>query len=127
MHPAVDAPIDIDSSWYGHLSLEDAPRVTISNTSGGDPFYKRSVQFAPLNSSDEGTYFISTRVRALDSEYLCQSSYVNESINISPSKCTTRYNGIYKYVHENNMYNFCHFQTCNDYKFCELHSISFSY
>ena len=82
VHPEVDVPVDIDSSWYGHDSL-NASRVTISN-------YNKSsvVKFAPLVSSDECTYFISTRVRALDSEYLCPSSLVNDSINISPSKCT---------------------------------------
>ena len=30
LHPAVDTPTDIDLNWYGHFSLDDAPRVTIS-------------------------------------------------------------------------------------------------
>ena len=54
--------------------------MTISN---------RSVQFTPLKSSDEGTYSFSVRVEPLDSKYLCPSSFVNDSIDISPSKCTT--------------------------------------
>ena len=85
----MDIPIYIDSSWFGHLSLEDAPRVTILNMSGEHPSSNRSVSFAPLISSDEGTYYFSARVRPLDYEYLCPSSFVDESIDISPSKCKT--------------------------------------
>ena len=72
MNPAVDIRIDLDSSWYGHRSLEDAPRVTISNTLGEHPSYNRSVQFAcpllgvfvngdstaPLISSDGGALIL---------------------------------------------------------------------
>ena len=83
VHPGVDVPIDIDSSWYGHNSLEDAPRVTKVNSNNSS-----IVQFAPFISSDEGTYFFSTRLRALDSELFCSSSRVIRSIYISPSKCT---------------------------------------
>ena len=98
MHPAVDTPTDIDSSWYGHLSLEDAPRVTISNTLGKHPSYDRSVQFTPLISSDDCTYSFSARVMPLDSEYLCPSSYISDSIDdISPSKYTAHTTT----VHEN--------------------------
>ena len=81
VHPEMDVPVDIDSSWYGHDSV-NASRVTISNSNKSSV-----VQFTPLISCDEGTYSFSTRVRALDSEYLCPSSLVKDSIDISPSKC----------------------------------------
>ena len=83
LHPAVDTPTDIDSNWYGHFSLDDAPRVTISNTSGEHLSFNRSVQFTSLKPSDKGTYYFFARVRPLDSNYLLPSSFVNDSINIS--------------------------------------------
>ena len=103
VHPSVDTPTDIDSSWYGHLSFKDAPRVTISNTLGEHPSYNRFVQFAPLISSDEGTYYFSVRVRSSDSEYLLPSSFVNDSIDTSPSKCTTYTITLLLHNYENNM------------------------
>ena len=81
VHPEVDVPVDIDSNWYGQDSL-NASRVTIINSKSSSV-----VQFAPLISSDEGIYSFSTRVRAIDSKYLCPSSLVTDSIDISPSKC----------------------------------------
>ena len=111
IHPEVDVPTDIDLNWYGHDSL-NASRVNISN------FNKSSVvQFAPLISSDEGTYFFSTRIRALDSEYLCPSSLVNDSIDISPSKCTAY--TITLFMHMRIICNLCQFASCDDYKLCK--------
>ena len=89
LHPSVDTPINIDSSWYGHPSLlDDGQRVIISDMKGQNFTYNRSVLFVPLISSDEGSYFFSARVKPLDSQYIFPSSFVNDSINISPSKCT---------------------------------------
>ena len=108
----MDTPTDIDSSWYGYLSLEDAPRVTISN---------RSVQFTPLKSFDEGTYSFSARVRSLDSEYLCPSSFVNDSIDISPSKYRTYTITVLCMDMRIIICKSCHFGTCDDYKLCKLY------
>ena len=102
VHSEVDVPVDIDSSWYGHNSL-NASRVTISNSNKSSV-----VQFTPLISSDEGTYSFSTRVRALDSEYLCPSSLVSDSIDISPSKCIAY--TITLFMHMRIICNFCHFR-----------------
>ena len=99
----MDTPTDIDFSWYGHFSLEDAPRVTISNTSGEYRSFNTSVQFTSLKSSDEGTYSFSAHVRPLDSNYLLPSSFVNDSIDISLSKFTTYTITVLLHKYENNM------------------------
>ena len=106
VHPEVDVPVDIDMSWYGHDSL-NASRMTILNSNKSSV-----VQFAPLISSDEGTYFFSTRVRALDSKYLCPSSLVNDSIDISPSKYTAY--TITVFMNMRIMCNIWQFGTCDD-------------
>ena len=108
IHPTVDTPIVTNSSWNReNEDIDAAPRVTIINSNSSSV-----VQFAPLISSDGGTYYFSTRVRALDSKYLCPSSLVNDSIDISPSKCTAY--TITLFMNMRIIYIFCHFGTCDD-------------
>ena len=114
----MDTPIDIDSSWYGHSFVGGGQRVIVSDVKGQNYIYNRPVQFTPLKSSDEGTYFFSVRIRSLYSEYLLSSSFVNDSIDISPSKYTTY--TITVFMDMRIIRNFCYFGTCDELCKCYI-------